>query len=209
VRQRRWLMLYPLAWMLLAFVSLLFLTPVWFHHQLLVTLPAALLAAGATAETAKLAALALQRRSMEQKLLLVSGLLALLLVVVSRAPDLYSILSTPAAAVDRNAFEDKVLRRMEQFTDRTEWVFADLPMYAFQVGKPVPPELAVISWKRFAAGDLSQEQILEIVEAYRPEQILLGRFEFPILDPYLAENYRLVLEREGDLALYVRNDIAR
>jgi hypothetical protein len=207
-RQRRWLMIYPIAWAVVALVSLLNLTPVWFHHQLLVTLPAALLAAGATAETARLAALTLQRRSMEQKLLLVSGILALFLVAASRSPDLYAILSTPAVPEERNAFEDKVLRRMEQFTDRTNWVMTDLPMYAFQVGKPVPPELAVISWKRFAAGDLSQEEILEVVEAYQPEQILLGRFEFPILDPYLAENYRLVLEREGDLALYVRSDIA-
>jgi hypothetical protein len=65
-QQRRWLMLYPLAWAVFAFISLLNLTPVWFHHQLLVTIPAALLAAGAVAETARLAAAAIRPRPPSQ-----------------------------------------------------------------------------------------------------------------------------------------------
>ncbi len=51
LQQRRWLMLYPLAWMISSFIELFVLKPVWFHHQLLVTIPAAMLAAVAASET--------------------------------------------------------------------------------------------------------------------------------------------------------------
>jgi len=47
IRQRRWLMVYPIAWMLIAFISLMIIKPVWGHQQMLITIPAAMLAGGA------------------------------------------------------------------------------------------------------------------------------------------------------------------
>lgn len=211
-RERRWLMLYPLAWMVVAFISLLNLKPVWFHHQLLVTLPAAMLAAGAAGETCRLTASALRHRSEAGQwwIWLAGGLVAIILVLISRTPDVINTLqaqSTPTE--ERNAFEDKVLRKIEQYTPETNWMVTDLPMFAFRVGKLVPPNLAVISWKRFAAGDLSENDIVDTVEEYQPEQILLGRFEFPALEPYLQEHYYLILERQDELKLYVRKDLMK
>src|SRR3990170_2927205 len=142
LQAKRWLVLYPLAWMVAAYGLLYFHSPVWDHHQLLVTIPAALLAASA---------------------------------VVELGPD-------------KEAF----LRKMIKFAPQTEWVVTDLPMYAFRAGLPVPPELAVFSLKRVETGNLDGGQVLAMVIKYDPEQVLIGRFEFPMLEQYLAENYRLV-----------------
>jgi hypothetical protein len=85
----------------------------------------------------------------------------------------------------------------------------DLPMIAFRAGIPVPPELAVISGKRFAAGELSEQEIIDEVKQYQPEQVLIGRFELPLLEQYLTGSYLPILDREGELRLYVRADLLR
>ncbi len=211
-RERRWLMLYPLAWMVVAYVSLLNLKPVWFHHQLLVTLPAAMLAAGATAETFRLAAGAIRHQPAGRLtwIWLAGGLAAIILVLFSRTPDVINtIRARPIPPEERNAYEDKVQRKIEQYASKTNWIVTDLPMYAFRAGKLVPPNLAVISWKRFAAGELTETEIMDTVEEYQPEQILLGRFELPALEPYLNEHYFKLLQREDDLVLYIRKDLLR
>ncbi len=211
-KQRRWLMLYPLAWMFLAFVSLLFLKPVWFHHQLLVTVPGAVLAGAVMGETARLAVAYLRSPSAWRGswVWLAGGLVASALVLATALPGVIGTFQTmPPADQDRHAFEDKVLRKIEQYAPRTSWMVTDMPMYAFRAGISVPPDLAVISWKRLASGELTEAHILDTLQAYQPEQILLGRFEFPSLDPYLQENYHLILERPGELRLFVRKDLLR
>jgi 4-amino-4-deoxy-L-arabinose transferase-like glycosyltransferase len=45
IHKRNWLSLYPLAWAVVAYVLFSFYSPVFYHHQLLITIPAALLAA--------------------------------------------------------------------------------------------------------------------------------------------------------------------
>ena len=50
VSRRNWLSLYPLAWAALAYVLFRFYSPVFYHHQLLITLPVTVMAAAAVAE---------------------------------------------------------------------------------------------------------------------------------------------------------------
>ena len=211
IRERRWLMLYPLGWVLLAAGLLSVIKPVWFHHQLLITLPAALLAAGTVGETLRLIPKAVRSPTTQGRswLWLAGGLIALALALGTRAPQTVALFRTQPFNPDpeRPAFEDKVLRKINQYAAQTRWMVTDMPMFAFRAGIPVPPNLAVISWKRFAAGELTEDEILETVKTYQPEQVLIGRFELPALDAYLRENYHLMLEREGDLALYVRKDL--
>jgi hypothetical protein len=213
IRQRRWLMLYPLAWMVSALLILLNLRPVWFHHQMLVTLPAALLAGGAAAETLRLIPRAVRSPASLGKawIWLAGGSLAILLVLATRPMQAISqyYQAAPLVSEPRAPFEDRVMRKISQYADQTNWMVTDLPMYAFRAGIPTPPELAVISGKRFAAGELTEQDIIAAVNRYQPEQVLIGRFELPRLEQRLAENYLLILEREGDLKLYVRADLLR
>jgi len=212
-RQRRIWMLYPIIWMISACGILSFYQPIWSHHQMLITIPAALLAGGAAAEGIGWLARLLKSGWQAN---LTSGLSALalgltLLVLIVRSPvviELFqeksSISSTPRAA-----YEDRVMRRINQYAPQTHWIVTDLPMYAFRAGLLVPPNLAVISWKRLAAGDLSEADILATIQEFEPEQVLLGRFKFKEVEAYLQEGYFPVLEREDQLKLYVRKDLLK
>jgi hypothetical protein len=81
----------------------------------------------------------------------------------------------------------------------------DLPIYAFRAGLPVPPELAVFSTKRVAAGDLNERYLLEIIDRYNPKLILWGRFDLLELRVELASRYRQEYAFRGKV-LYVRID---
>ncbi len=100
----------------------------------------------------------------------------------------------------------KVLRVMEEYVDQTNWIVTDMPMYAFRVHKPVPPNLATFSSKRLATGSLTEEDVLDAMREYRPEQVLMARFKIPSLEAYLQKNYTLVLSVEF-FRLFVRNDL--
>ncbi len=82
-------------------------------------------------------------------------------------------------------------------------------MPAFQAGLLTPPGLAVISWKRLAAGDLDETEILATIQELEPEQILLGRFQFNQVEAFIQEGYFPVLEREDQLKLYIRKDLLK
>jgi hypothetical protein len=213
IQQRRWLMLYPIAWTGLAWIILLNLRPVWFHHQLLITLPVAMLAGGAVAETLHLLYHAIRSPSTFSKswIWLASGLIAMLLVLATQPVQAISQFEQPGAAANeqRAPFEDRVMRKINQYSGQTNWMVTDLPMFAFRAGITVPPNLAVISGKRFASGALTEDDIIEIVREYQPEQVLIGRFKLPRLEKSLLENYNLILEREQELRLYVRKDLLR
>ena len=94
---------------------------------------------------------------------------------------------------------------MYRFAPQTNWVMTDKPIYAFRVGLPIPPQIAVMTRKRLATGYLLEEQIIDAVMEWKPEQVLLGRFDFPSLERYLAEDYRLIHSRIN-MKLYVRKD---
>ena len=100
----------------------------------------------------------------------------------------------------------KVLRTMSEYTDQTNWILTDMPMYAFRVGRPVPPNLATFSSKRLATGSLTEADILAAMRDYQPEQVLMARFDIPALETYLDEHYKLILSVEF-FRLFLRNDL--
>lgn len=211
VKKRLWLMLYPLAWGATALLILLNYAPVWSHHALLVTVPAAMLAGGALSEALRQGARLLRgpRPAASDWLLLFSSLVALGLLVYLRAPDLQTIVHDYRRfqVEERFPYELTVQKKIDQYAPQTTWMVTDMPMFAFRAGLSVPPNLAVISGKRFLAGDLTEEEILSIVRETRPEQVLIGRFEFPALETYLQQDYSLVLSRDDTTKLYIRSDM--
>ena len=96
---------------------------------------------------------------------------------------------------------------MNEYIEQTNWIMTDMPMYAFRVHRPVPPNIATFSSKRLATGSLTEEHIfLTAMREYRPEQVLMARFEIPALEAYLQENYPLILSVEF-FRLFIRNDL--
>jgi len=213
IRQHRWFMLYPLAWMITAILVLLFTRIVWSHHQLLVTIPVAMLAAGGAAEMLhRISSLFLTRRIRFSRFMVaLMGLVAISLVLFQRLPDIFSLFSTSNSITDQEKapLEEKILRKIHQYSSQTNWMVTDMPMYAFRANILVPPNLAVTSWKRFASGELTETEIIATVQEYKPEQVLIGRFDFPLLDQFLQQDYQLIFERDGTTMLYVRKDLLK
>lgn len=213
LRARRWLFLYPLAWMVVAYLFLFQLSPVWVHHQLLVTVPAAMLGGIAVYEALSLGLHILREHfdpswSGSLRAAAILGFLALLFTF--RTPESLSLLR-PTPSLTNSEFEmgplpEKFFVKMLKFAPETHWVVTDMPMYAFRAHLPVPPNLAVISAKRLVTGELPEEEILATIREYDPDQVLLGRFEFPAVEAYLRPNYRLVLSNDNT-NLYVRRDL--
>ena len=139
--------------------------------------------------------------------------LAVLLLVVlvnSAIPTLQGELvdsfQTDSFALRGTAGKLKVLNLMADYADRTHWILTDMPMYAFLVRRPVPPLLATFSEKRLLTDSITAEEVLATLRAYNPEQVMLARFNLPLLDEYLALNYSLVASPEF-FRLYIRKDL--
>jgi hypothetical protein len=212
VYRRNWLALYPLAWSLLAYTLFSFYSPVFYHHQLLVTVPAMMLAAAGVAEGI-FSLLRLRHASDILRfpaLLGVGALLSFVFVSFHYLPGLDKQLWNKPRLTDISLKASparlRVIRTMNEYVDQTNWIMTDVPIYAFRVQRPVPPNMATFSSKRLATGALTEEDILASMREYHPEQVLMARFEIPALEAYLQENYTLILHVDY-FRLFLRNDL--
>jgi 4-amino-4-deoxy-L-arabinose transferase-like glycosyltransferase len=212
IYKRNWLTLYPLAWAVLAYVLFSFYSPVFYHHQLLITIPVTILAAAAVGDGI-LSLVRLRQLSdfmRFQTLLGAAAVVGFVWVSINYFPVLDRELMNQPRLTDftlrATPGKLKVLRTMNEYADRTNWIMTDMPMYAFRVHRPVPPGVATFSSKRLATGSLTEEEILEAMREYRPEQVLMARFVIPGLEDYLEENYTLILSAEF-FRLFIRNDL--
>ncbi len=207
--RRRWLGLYPLAWALLAYLILAYYTPVWAHQQLLVSVPAALVAAGGLGEAMAVLVDFFRRPRVRQAWPWAAAvvILAAVLALIVQAPQVAGQWRKLAATAQKpTSTETTILRRLDKFAPQTNWLFTDQPMYAFRAGLLVPPELAVLSSKRVETGNLTGAQVQSAFQHYQPEQVLIGRFDFPGLDLALQNGYRLTYDRP-EIQLFVRTDL--
>jgi len=214
IQQGRLTGLYLMGWALAGFLLLSQVSPVWYHHQLLVTIPVAILAGIAVGE------LLIAIRNRFHKTQIVSVRAALHVAVAVLIPYLAaSTLSNsiseldyrlpnlrPPPADSRQIEAVGMLDVMREYADATNFILTDRPMFAIWLGKPVPPEVAALTGKRLLTGELSQVEIISAIEQYQPEQVALARFELPQVEAYLQQHYRLVYHLT-DHRLYVRSDL--
>ena len=213
ILQKRWLALYPAAWMITAFVLLYNHTPVWSHQQLLITIPAVILAAGAAGDALGRIEGILRRkiRLSASDAIRFASLAVFVLIIQVRTPLIAAVFNpTPAfqtPPIRETSMEMTVLNRIKQYADDTNWLLTDLPIFAFYADLPVPPNLVVFSNKRVLTESLTEAEVLATLAELQPEQVLFGRVDFPSVRQYLEEHYQLIYERES-LYLYLINDIA-
>jgi 4-amino-4-deoxy-L-arabinose transferase-like glycosyltransferase len=212
--ERRWTSFYLLAWAAVAYVLLSFHAPVWYHHQFLITIPAAMLAAIALGEAIRWIPQVLRSRPILglRALLILLALAGGAATVATRARLTYHNFILPAYLIPPEApsagREAPFLAEMTSWANRTHWVVTDLPMYAFRVGLLVPPPLAAITDKRLASGEITEAQIIQVIETYKPEQVLLGRFDLPAVEDHVREDYRRIYQF-GRKTLYLLGELKR
>ncbi len=205
LRQRRWLLLYPVSWMTVAAVMLSQHTPVWRHQLLLVTVPAAMLVP-MVAE----AGWNMLQPKIHKGFLSWRGVIAALLILFFLYDIGGAVLETRSRyrGTDQKALWNwQLTAAMAVYAPHTRWVVTDRPMFAFRSGLPVPPELAVLSDKRLKTTSIEKE-LPQILRQVQPEQVALARFQWPRMLPYLQQHYRLVYSCPGG-SLFVRSDLRR
>ncbi len=214
ILKRIWLLLYPLAWSVVTYILLSFHSPVFYHHQLLVTIPIAILGAAGAGEGIK-SILNFGKHTNPAWLhfsLGAGALICFVLTINHYTPVLgkelmdkrsIRIMNTP---INATAGKLIVLQTMEEYAGQTKWIMTDMPMYAFRTHLPVPPHLATFSEKRLVTGSLTEDEILTAMHEYNPEQVLMARFTIPSLEIYLNEHYKLVVSEEV-FRLFIRNDL--
>ncbi len=192
--QQRWEGLFPLAWFGIASFLLLNHKPVWMHHYLVLSIPLAWLAAYGSIPFVQFfqnqPSFSHINQFKSKKILLpvLSGIL--LITTLTRLKPKIDIPSIQSDQTPQFEVVDVLLEHKEY----TQWIFTDAPIYAFYADLPVPPEIAVFSYKRVKTGQIKHEVLYNVLVKYRPEQILLSRMKKFIyasseINNYIKENY--------------------
>lgn len=102
---------------------------------------------------------------------------------------------------------DPIIAKMREYAGRTHWVCSQSVIYPFHAQLKVPPELAVVTLKRFWSGQITTKDIVDICRRDQPEQVVL--YAEPTEDEwrhFLEHDYTLKYQ-DKDLILYVANRI--
>jgi len=227
VWRRRWDLLSPIVLILTALITHLHHQPYWYYYCLHFEIGLAWLAGiGIECARAEFGATGLTNRC-EGGVPLPPSIVWLLLISVItmgwfEGMDRSTKWATSARSVS------KVPLTVALTTNRVEarWVFTDRPAYVFQAGMAVPPELAVLSKKRFWTGQINSAAIVDVLRRYLPEIILLAgplRQDFQYTEGgvthrtvisrdafgrYLKEGYSEIFS-DSSGSLYARNDLVK
>jgi hypothetical protein len=207
--QKRWLAGYLIAWIAGGYLLLSWHQPVWFHHLLSITVPAAILAGIGVSEAIQSVVQWLRRKTKLDLVVLLSAT-ALIVCAALLNQRLPAVLAEfqPAPFYQRTYAdpyfpETPFLKKIANHASETRWLVTDLPMFAFRTRLITPPNLAVFSEKRLQIGELSEAEVLNTLRQLEPEQVILGRFSMPEVEAYLAEHYRLLYTHKATHLYYL------
>lgn len=210
VLQKRWLAGYLIAWIAGGYLLLSWHRPVWFHHTLTITVPAAILAGVGISEAIQSVLQWLRRKAKPDLVVLLSAT-ALIVCAALLNQRLPAVLAEfqPAPFYQRTYAdpyfpETPFLKKIANHASETRWLVTDLPMFAFRTRLITPPNLAVFSEKRLQTGELSEAEVLNTLRQLEPEQVILGRFSMPEVEAYLAEHYRLLYAHKATHLYYLK-----
>lgn len=168
LRQGRRSRLILVGWTIAAVVVLLQHAPVWYHHQLLLSV---IHCAGSGIVIAELfrdaSALAVTRRQL-------AWLRGAAAVLIACALGWSAWARHPQPPRSINQAAGAAVTAMRQWQSATHVVFSPLPMYAFRAGYVVPPHLAVLSLKRVATDEHLRHRIDETFALQPPDQVVLA-----------------------------------
>jgi hypothetical protein len=215
IHSKAWHALYLVAWMLAAYMLLSFvIVPFWSHHQLLITIPAALLGAIAMGYSV----IDISKRLNESRLWTRNTVPSAVILLLSlfflfqRLPPTFATFRTdlPNFIISNNPngnVDYEVVASINKYADKTNYLFTDRPMYAFRSRILVHPYLAVMTKKRYAIGEPSPEDLLSILIETKPEQIILARFDYPAAHKYMETRNFVRINPLARAEHYVKRDI--
>ena len=172
----------PFSWLCLSLIVLAIYLPTWDHYYLFLSLPLCWLAAIGVVSLLP----PIKAHSM-----LIKVFLAGLIILTIAAIPLKLIRTKNSLWGETNAKQREILNFILGQKEHIRWIATDMPEYAFYSGMPVPPEIAVATIKRRFTNGLSNEHFTDTLRKYRPELLLLGKFQdySPSAMSYINENY--------------------
>jgi len=205
----RWRVWLPMVWFGIAAVALQIHRPVWKHHGLLLTIPASWAAARGLLWLRDVAWPKSDPRPSPTVPIRLHWLRAAGIALSCWL--VYAAIRGAVRLFDRQADSGyAMVNILQSHAPLTRWVYADRVMSPFRAGLSVPPALAVVSTKRQRAGKLDDRMLLEVLEQYRPEQVIIGRLSYgPAFMQYLEAHYRRGYSTEPPVLQvhYLRNDL--
>ena len=184
--------------------------PWWMYYYLHIAIPMAWLAGFAVNETvARLSVLfaKIQLNRLSKKTWQGIGLSALIALVLVRSEG--RLESGLKDLSERGRIKNSlVLAKMREYTDQSHWAYAQFgdEAYPFNARLPMPPELAVVTLKRFWSGQITVEKIVEICQRYQVEELLLDSSRINYEWDALLNDYDIVY-KDKMFTLYVARRI--
>ena len=195
-KQKKRQLLFPLLWLASACIILFNHRPVWKHHYLLISIPLCWLAAEGLNKIIILTKIN-KKKFLKMKVLdklnyllhLLIVIVLIVLVVINLSAKYRTLHENLAQKISSG--EEEVIRMILKHKNSTRWMFTDRPIFAFSTNILVPPELAVFSSKRRITKNLTPDDLISVLNKYKPEQIVLGRFQnyHPNLLSYIKKYY--------------------
>ncbi|HEY9619614.1 MAG TPA: glycosyltransferase family 39 protein [Crinalium sp.] len=195
VQQKRWDGLLPLTWLATATLLLITHRPIWYHHYPLMSIPMIWLAMYSVLPVIDFVQHAKQSSNgnifsfnrLKQKPLIALTLFLLVISIGLMPVKLVGPIRRPTP-------QWEIVDLLKKYSAHTRWVFSDRPIIPFYAQLPVPPNIAVLSQKRFASGAFTYDDVLDTLKTYAPEQIVLARKakdikSNPKIHRFLAANY--------------------
>ncbi len=159
-------------WLLAAWAVLLSHYPIWYHHAYLVLIPASVLA-GSLAHYVETG---LRESGWEKGQAKAMAFLLVFLYVgsypcIKHKRRLHYIRPKHFSLDSRDLMVTEVIKK---YAGDRHTMITSRQMYAFRTGHIVPPFLSVTSHKRYEAGLLDAQAILDCIKSYDAEQVILS-----------------------------------
>ncbi len=172
----RWETLIPLGlWLAVSVLSVLFHSPLFFHHTVILLPPLALLAGIGFTETVSL----LEERRWAWGTL---GLIGMVVFLLALPGAIQANQTARAASFGREA---EAIAFLEQVTYPADNIISDNLLLPFMAGRQSPPPLGDVAQVAINSGRQTSERLIAISEAYPVEAVANWALRLPYMDEYM------------------------
>lgn len=200
---RIWTMLPAYTWALFAICVHLIYMPFWNYYELHYLVPIVVIASQGIAFIYKF----IRKLYISSNKVLTFTLVSVILVLFGSLSRIKQF-GTPGNAQEAQSTEH-IMRLLHNSANREfnpALIISDMPFFCFSANLAVPPELAVLSYKRFASGFANELDLLNCIKKYSTTQILLELRYGKLVERALHENYELISDDCG-VRYYLRKPI--
>ncbi|KPK98800.1 MAG: hypothetical protein AMJ95_02335 [Omnitrophica WOR_2 bacterium SM23_72] len=215
IKQKKWQHLFPVLWLVSAFVILFYHRPIWGYYYPIISIPICWLAAitfGDFFHKDIRRAWFIKNKNSLFDIILRWFTAILLLLVMILIPVKYIRARVAVKGTGKVTPQDKeVVNLLTNYRPFTSWVITDRPILAFYADMLVPPELAVISSKRTFVNETQEDYFIETLKKYEVKIIILDDIEI-LFDSkmlyglkvmsYFEENYDRIYQAQSPFVLW-------